>query len=124
MARVEATKQAVNRAVARLHAQLQEAGVTTVELRQDVGNDLYLSIPTESYEAVEVEAYGTPSGIYFTLTRRAWDRTGGLCAEMEVGESNQPHLVVAMIKADLAHLAEEAAKLEAAMASADPDREA
>ena len=103
--------------ISNLHRLLHEAGVTTVEMKEDFEGDLYLSVPTEWHEAVEVESFETSTSCYFTLTRRSWDRTGGMSAEMEVGETNQPHLVVAMIQADLKFLAEEAAKLEAQMSS-------
>lgn len=106
------------KAVSQLHALLHESGVTAVEMKEDYDGDLYLSVPTEYNEAVEIESFQTSTSMYFTLTRRAWDRTGGLSAEMEVGETPLPHLAVAMLQADLTWLAREAAKLDAEMTAA------
>jgi hypothetical protein len=97
-------------AVTRLHSLLHENGVTAVELKEDYDKSLYLSVPTEYHEAVEIEVFSTSTNIFYTLVRRAWDRTGGVSAETEVAETNQPHLAVAMLQADLTWLAREAAR--------------
>lgn len=73
------------------------------ELKEDSFGDLYVSIPVGSYEAIEIETYETPSSLWFTMSNRAWDRTGGMSRDDEVGESRLMYLIEAMVRGEIAH---------------------
>lgn len=108
------------RAIARLHAELNTVG-TFAEMKEDFEGDLYLSIPTGGYhEALEIETYAVDADrIFFTLTMRSWDRTGGMSSEEEIAETNKMYLVLALVKAQTEWLRNEAAKLDALMSSSE-----
>lgn len=86
-----------------LHEQLAEV---KPELKEDSDGDLYISIPTEGYyAALEIEAYETPRTLFFTLHRRGWDRTGGMTMDVELAETHELYLMLALVKAELAYKA-------------------
>lgn len=87
--------------MSRLHEMLEDL---KPELKEATDGDLYVSVPTAGfYEALEVETYETPRTLFFTLHRRAWDRTGGMSKDDELGESHELYLIEAMLKAEIEH---------------------
>jgi hypothetical protein len=91
----------------------------TVEAKEDYEGDLYLSWPVGPYEAVEVETYETPRTLFFTMHRRAWDRTGGMSRDDELGETSELYLMEAMLRAEFQHIAEQTAKFVSMMEGGD-----
>lgn len=102
-------------AIVDLHARFPEG---SVELKTDYFGDLYLSWPIGHNEAIEVETYDVPSALFFTVSLRAWDRTGGMSLDSEVGETSDPELLESMVKVLIGRIAKQQAKLEAELEEA------
>lgn len=97
--------------------------LSEAQLKEDFEGDLYLSWPVGDDAAVEVETYATPGTTFFTLHLRAWDRSGGLSTDQELGETTEKHLILSMVAGQLDHirLIENAAEAEIETALSDDE---
>lgn len=86
-----------------------------LQAEQDTENRLYLSIPVGYHEALEVNALITRSFVFYSVTQIAWDRTGGIRRDEEIGESTLPHIVSAIVQAQLNKIKADNERVEAVM---------